>query len=382
MDVTPELPTPERVRDSRIAPGLRSRIGTVTLLVSQPPDARPNRVRAAGSRRALVVGVVVFLTIQFGLNLAVRRDWLPLRDPVYAEKIELLRPHDRFFDGSPSGTGRPTRVLALGSSRTQLGFDAGRFTRAVPQADAFNFGCPAAGPMTAALYFRRLLDAGAVPDVLLIEVHPGFLTPMDPPFEARWLHAYRLTPAEVDVLHDNAWAVAPPEHHGWQGWVAAAHAFKLPILNRYVPTLVPCPFGLTVGARSDGRGYVAGIEIEPRERPRSVARTFEQYAPVFPGYHVGGPGPAAIRDTLRLAADHGIRTAVVLMPESSEFRGWYGPAGTAAIDGFVRTLGVRVFDARGWVPDDGFADGHHLTPGGGAAFTDRLAAEAAPWIGK
>jgi hypothetical protein len=119
--------------------------------------------------------------------------------------------------------------------------------------------------------------------------------------------------------------------------------------------------------------------MKPAEKPRALQRTFEQYAPVLAGYHVGGPGCAAVRDVLARCSERGIRAAVVLMPESSEFRGWYGPAGYAAAAAFARELsaefGVPVFDAREWVADDGFADGHHLVPAGAEAFTDRLAAE-------
>jgi hypothetical protein len=80
---------------------------------------------------------------------------------------------------------------------------------------------------------------------------------------------------------------------------------------------------------------------------------------------------------LARCAEHDIRAAVVLMPESSAFRGWYGPAGYAAATAFARKLsdefGVPVYDAREWVPDDGFADGHHMIPAGAETFTDRLA---------
>jgi hypothetical protein len=270
------------------------------------------------------------------------------------------------------------RVLALGSSRTQLGFDAARFAGHFGgRVEAFNFGCPAAGPITAALYLRRLLDAGARPDYLLVEVHPCFVAPLDPPFEARWLHPYRLRPGEPEVLRSFGWDVPTPPHHGPRGYLTAASAFRFALLNRYAPVLLPCPYGLTVGARSDRHGYVRGIAMKPADKPRALERTFAQYAPVLAAYHVGGPGCAAVRDVLARCAEHDIRAAVVLMPESSEFRGWYGPAGYAAVGEFAQQLsgefGVPVYDARQWVPDDGFADGHHMIPAGAETFTDRLA---------
>jgi len=323
------------------------------------------------------MAAIVFLAAQSALSLAVRNDWLPIRDPVYAEKVATYR--------AWSNDHAAVRVVALGSSRTHLGFDAGRYAAALgPDVDAFNFGCPAAGPMTSALYFRRMLADGPTPDVLIVELHPGFLTPMDPPFEARWLQPYRLTQEEVERLRSFGWAVDNPPHHGWTGWMSAGHAFRFAVLNRYAPVMLPTPFGMTVGTSADRFGYAPGIELPPAERPRALERSWEQYRTVFDGYRIGGPGPAALRDILRHAASRGIRAALLIPPESSTFRAWYGATGNAAIAAFARDLSeefaVPVYDARDWVPDGEFADGHHLTPAGGVLFTDRLARESAPWV--
>ena len=257
-----------------------------------------------------------------------------------------------------------------------IGPAAGHFGGCV---EAFNYGCPAAGPMTMALYLRRLLDDGARPDCVLVELHPCFVAPLEPPFESRWLHPYRLRPGEPEVLRSFGWDVPTPPHHGPQGFVAAASAFRFALLNRYAPVLLPCPYGLTVGARSDRLGYVRGLDMKPAEKPRALERSYEQYAAVLAAYHVGGPGCEAVRDVLTQCAAHDIRAAVVLMPESSEFRGWYGPAGFAEVTAFAQKLsgeyGVAVYDAREWVVDGGFADGHHLIPAGADVFTDRLADE-------
>jgi hypothetical protein len=363
----------------------------VRLPGERAPARSASRLHRARGRTAVLVGLLAFLAAQAALNLAIRNEWVPVRDPVYAEKFELLQPHAGFFAGTgparsaPRDGPAPTRVLALGSSRTQAGFDVSRFEgRFGGRVEAFNFGCPAAGPMTTALYFRRLLDAGVRPDYLLVELHPCFATPHEPPFESRWLHPYRLRPGEPQVLRSFGWDVADPPHHGPQGYLTAASAFRFGLLNWYAPVLMPCPYGLTVGVRSDRHGYVPGIDPRPEDRPKLLGRTFQQYAPVLDDYHVGGPGAAGVRDVLALCCKHSIRAAVVLMPESSEFRGWYGPDGYAAVTAFVRDLsrefGAAVFDAREWVPDDGFADGHHLVPTGADEFTDRLAAASGRWL--
>lgn len=372
------LDTPTR-RTSRL-PRLWPRVAAVDLVTVPSPGAKPSRQSRA--KRAVVAGVVLFVLVQSSLNLAVRSEWLPISDPVYHEKFAILSNHPSFF--AERDESAPQRVASLGSSRTQLAFDAERFGQA-GTADAMNLGFPAAGPLTQALYLRRMIDAGFRPDVLFLEIHPCFLAPGDPPFEAQWLHSYRLRPAEVELLRGFGYAAESPPTHGWSGWLTASYGYRFGILNQYTPVLLPCPFGLTVGARSDSRGFVAGHHFVGKQRSRMTAATYKQYAPVLENYATGGAGVAALRDSLVLCRDRGIRVGLVLMPESSDFRGWYGKDGYAAAGDTAMSLGrefgVPVFDARTWVSDEHHADGHHLTPAGAAEFTDRLAAESAEWRG-
>nr|MCU0706443.1 hypothetical protein [Fimbriiglobus sp.] len=142
------------------------------------------------------------------------------------------------------------------------------------------------------------------------------------------------------------------------------------------PKLLPSPFGFAT--RSDARGSVPGIEVPPAERPRLLARERQQYAPAFADYRPGGPAVLAVRDMLTRLQAHGIQPMLLLSPESSEFRGWYGESGDTAMsrlaEGLAGEFGVPLIQARGWIPDDQFADGHHATPAGATTFTDRLAA--------
>jgi hypothetical protein len=70
---------------------------------------------------------------------------------------------------------------------------------------------------------------------------------------------------------------------------------------------------------------------------------------------------------------------LVLTPESREFRSWYAPGSEAQIQAvcarLARDHGTRIVDARTWVPDEDFMDGHHVLPAGAAVFTRRLARE-------
>ena len=365
---------------------LRGSIQSMTVVSpSSPPTSR--RGLRTVSRRAVIAGIVAFLSLQAGLNLAIQQEWIPVRDPVYAEKRDFLTQHPAFFGST--GSSAPLRLMALGSSRTQLAFDARRFSEATGAelgrpVESFNFGCPAAGPLTSSLYLQRLLEAGLTTDYLIVEIHTGFIARQPIPFESRWLHAYRLRPEELTQLRGYGWEIADPPHHGWKGWLSAAYAYRMGLTNHYAPVMLPCPYGLTVGVRSDPWGYVAGFDPPRSDYPRAIQRSFQEYAPALADYHVGGAGCEAIRNMLTRAQAQGIRTAVVLMPESTEFRSWYGAEGTAEIDAFAQRLGqdfgIPVFDARTWVPDRGFADGHHLTEAGAQTYTDQLSKAVIPWL--
>lgn len=355
------------------------------------PVAAPGRVRV--QRRAGVavgVGLVTIAAIQVGTGLAIRAEQLPLRDPVYFDKLALLRRHPAFFTDDP---GRPTTMLFVGSSRTLNAVDAAAAGRQLSAAlgrpvQAFNFAQAGAGPVTNAVYVRRLIAAGARPDFVLIEVHPVFLAGQrSPPPEARWLLPFRLRPDELPVVRGFGFPIADPPTHGPRGLIAPLYEFRFIVLDRYAPGLLLDDNRLAGGHPTDDRGFVrAGDVLSPARRAALTARVHSQYADHLPGYRPTGPGVAALRDPLDRCRDAGWRAGLVLLPESAEFRGWYPPAGLAELDsvlaGLAAEYGVPVFDARGWVPDELNADGHHLTGPGADVLTDRLARDAlAPWIG-
>jgi hypothetical protein len=67
------------------------------------------------------------------------------------------------------------------------------------------------------------------------------------------------------------------------------------------------------------------------------------------------------------------------MPESGEFRGWYPPEARRQLSDHLAALGrdyqAPLIDARRWIEDSGFSDGHHLLSRGAALFTQRFANE-------
>jgi hypothetical protein len=71
-----------------------------------------------------------------------------------------------------------------------------------------------------------------------------------------------------------------------------------------------------------------------------------------------------------------VPAALVLMPESSELRGWYSDEAKAAVRGLLdelrRDYGVEVIDANCWLADEDFEDGQHAVLHGADVFTCRL----------
>jgi hypothetical protein len=355
-------------------------------VVGPRSEARRTRVRRA--RLAVALGVVTFALGQLLTDQAIRNEWVPLRDPIYFDKLDLLRAHPAFFQ-TPAER-RPLTVLCLGSSRTLNAVDpdvlgpalAAELGRPV---EAFNFGQAGAGPVTVAVYTRRLIAAGVKPDVVLVEVHPAFLAGQRPdPPETRWLLPVRLRPEELALVRAMGFPAADPPAHGLRGRLAPWYEYRYLIVDRYAPFLLMSG-RLNAGHEPNARGFVRHPPVEPDDARKLQVLTYQQYADHMPGFRPTGCGVNAVRDTLQQCRAAGWRTALVMLPESSAFRGWYDPVGFrqigAVVGGLAAEFGVTVIDARTWVPDELVADGHHLTGAGADVLTEKLARDAlAQWL--
>jgi hypothetical protein len=323
----------------------------------------------AGRRpwQVLCWAALFFGCLQVGIGL-VLDSWLPdVRDPEYALKERQLRAR------RAEAPGRPL-VVALGSSRTLLGLQAGRLGQG-GQAVVYNFGVVGCGPVLEGVYLRRLLAADVRPDLLLVEVLPPALNRAgDRTLEEDWLQAARLGPAEVARLR-------------------AYHSRPASLLGRWcqarcLPCTRPqaglrCRLGLDRPAGAwDSYGWQAYPQrgLTPAARRRMTDLAHQQYHEALGEFRLA-EGPArALDDLLDRCRREGIPVALVIMPEAAEFRGFYPPGLRAGLMDYVvklsREKGVPLIDASAWVGDAGFRDGHHLLPEGAAEFTDRFGREA------
>lgn len=376
----------------RVAIPLRRAIRVRLQVLTTP--AKPRLRRPIPSRHsaavAVVVGLACFLVAQIGLGWAIHTERSPLRDPIYFDKLVKLRQHPAFFPAASSN--HPATVLFIGSSRTLNAVDARSAQVKLSQSlgrpiEAFNFGQAGAGPVTNAIYLRRLLKEGVKPDFAVIEVHPTFLAGQRPdPPETRWLLPIRLRPEEMPVVRAMGFPAKPPAVHGPRGFIAPWYEYRFLLLDRYAPFFLMTDQRLNGGHESDDFGFTRlqdDIDVDSKKRLLAIA--FSQYAYYLGGYRPNGCGLDAVRDALETCQAAGIRAAIAFLPESSEWRSWYDPAGLKELDEVFarvsREYGVPVFDGRRWVPDGLALDGHHLAGAGADVFTDRLVREAlVPWI--
>jgi hypothetical protein len=359
---TNRLPT-EPATSHRLA-----RVDVVQSTAAQPAQSHLARRRG---QAAVLTGLGLFVLVQVVLHQLIQTGTLKIQDPIYQEKLGLLQAQADYWKPDASGK---VRVLAIGSSRTQLFLNTSQLNSATHC--YFNFGCAGCGPVTDALYLRRLLQAGLQCDEVIIELHPAMLVQQNPPFEHRWLHTYRLNSEETSTLKKYGWNLETPIQYCWHGPLQTSYTYRYALLNAFAPRLLPCPFGLGLLSRTDAHGHVPGIEIQAKDRPKFLAAAYIEYLSSFENYQPGGPAVEAIRDMLTQLQQRGIGVRLLLTPESSEFRNWYGEGKQHVISQFAIELSqefhVPLIDAREWLPDEQFTDGHHATPSGAKAFTEKL----------
>lgn len=338
------------------APGVRT--------VRARRDARRRAVRALGW------GVVVFAAFQLGLAAAAET-WHGVRDPMYGDKFAKLRAR---VEAAPAGM--PV-VVMLGSSRTGMAFHGRRAEEALGgRAVAFNFGIPAAGPVTELVYLRRLLDAGVTPDLLLVEVLPTMLADGPAaPIEQNWLVADRLRAPEVDVVIDHGFD-ADATRERWRTSVLVPwYALRFQLMSRLSPSALPGQVRMDWGRGADAWGWGTTLSqtVTDEEHRRKVAQAYAEYGPTLAGLRPGGPAAGALRELIAECRTRGIPLRLVLTPEGTTFRGWYPPDAEERLAAFLGTLDAEVIDARRWLPDDAFVDSHHMFAVGAGAFSERLA---------
>jgi hypothetical protein len=324
------------------------------------------RPRIPALRQEVVWCLVGVLVVQLALGVCVDQLWPAIRDPEFQGLAELLRCR------RSEQTERPF-VLVLGSSRTQMALDAEQLSSS--DVLVFNFGIPGGGPMMQTIALRRLLAEGLRPDGLVLEVLPmSFARRGGQPLEQRQLDPSRLTLKEVLFLrryYDSC-------DHLARHWLAAR---ILPCYRHQAELRGAIALdGPAEGPESiNDRLHVNGFgfrryakPVTPESRAVDLPNALGQYQEVFADSALADRPIKALRHLLAFCTQQQIPTALVLPPESSHFRNASG-SNWLPIDRKLRELAdafqLPLHDARNWIEDDGFWDGHHAWAPGAKQYT-------------
>jgi hypothetical protein len=322
-------------------------------------------------------GFLAFAASQVALTLVMER-WRPqLRDPEYGFRLAHLR---NLLAKNP---GRPL-VLALGSSRTQLGFRPGALrwgpdgTGRAPV--AFNSALVGAGPITELLCLRRLLRHGVRPTVLVVEILPSRLC-QEGPFTEDALLRGRLGWEDWPGLRRYLGRFEADYRYWRRHQFVPCYTQRFYLLSTVAPSWLPVP------ARADGwweytdrTGWMARREnVSPAEYRHALDHARREVTPILRRFRLSAAPDRALREILRVCRREGIAPVLVLMPEGTEFQSWYPADVRSAVESYLTGLsrehGVPLVDARSWVADVCFADSHHLLVRGADLFTERLGRE-------
>src|SRR5439155_24777706 len=251
---------------------------------------------------------VGFLVLQLCLGQGIER-WLPrVRDPHYTVRAAKL---DNLIAKNP----KAPLVVMIGSSRTQLGLQGGRLSRKAESANAevFNFGIPASGPIAQLVCLRRLLDHGVRPELLLIELTPPFLSQRgNKPMEEEMLDASRLELAElrrIETYYDRPWRL-------WSPWLMAqclASSRRRAELRPQLALDAAKPWTASDDPFQpmDDHGWLPMMMSATEEQRRKLTGlAYQQYRGALQEFELSQGAVQALRDILALCRQRDIPTAL------------------------------------------------------------------------
>ncbi|MGE3806844.1 MAG: DUF1574 family protein [Gemmataceae bacterium] len=324
-----------------------------------------HRQRRREARQFLFWLVIGFALCELPLGWLVERT-PQLRDPETAEK---------FADLEACRRARPDRplVMAFGSSRTAMAFDAKYLTEnsSGPEVLVYNMSIPGCGPMLQNIMLERVLARGIRPDLIFLEIMPiMFVTRRGQLAEEKLLNAARLR-------NDELWVCNLTLNKRWLSWKYYWHRC-LPILE-YQGELNYHFLG--------GRPHTF-VEFGMRATPstttpecgqlmHTIAR--EQYAKYCACSELAMEPLQGVARFVERCRELKIPVRLMVMPEGSFFRNFYSAAAWQLQDRLIEVWrndwNLEVIDARRWLPDEYFWDGHHVLRPGALAFTARFARE-------
>src|SRR5262249_50613612 len=123
---------------------------------------------------------------------------------------------------------------------------------------------------------------------------------------------------------------------------------RFAILSWLAPQWVPPKFRYEYDRPADASGWGPHIvrDLSPAGYQRAVARTRGEYESFLAWFQISASSAGPLLDLLQLSRKEGIPTALLLMPEGSDFRNFYPPFAWPKVQEFLvavmREFGVPV----------------------------------------
>jgi hypothetical protein len=321
------------------------------------------------ARRALLSSLAWFVLGQLVMIGFLEWQRPEFYDPKYGCRLNQLRLQLGHDCGQPL-------LIVLGTSRAEQGFRP-RLLPAWPDRQAplvFNLARGGSSPLLHLLTFRRLLADGIHPDGLLVEIFPPSLSE-----ERSGVIIAKPTVRDFPLLRRS-----PVSWKTYAFYLRDRallwHKYRSGFLDQYAPTWVSgeACWGDRLWAEG-GEWLAINAGVSAQERRTLTADAYRRYHRKLQDFHIAPAADRPLRELLDLCQAQGIRVMLFLMPEASEFRAWYPPAAVTQLSAYLAALqreyGIPLIDARGWIADEDFYDGHHLLLHGATAFTHRFGAE-------
>ena len=357
------------LRMSRPQPTADAASGSLT-------TARTRRMKR--SARALLW----WLPFWYVLAQAVVFAWMDESWPIPRIRVE----HDKWQQFHARLAEAPDRplVLALGSSRMDWAFQAGRLNGQLgPDGRpllCYNFGVPTAGPIHQALYVNDLLDEGIRPRLLLLEFVATHFNQSRRGIQSEehftmyhWLTAHQLLFFRPYLSNPRRATVAWLEAQlaPWYGYRWTIHGRFLGNDGR------PNPLD-QVQQPMDSWGWrLLADDVGTLDyRAWRYAGNNKMYGDSLRRFHLGAGPVQAMHDLLARCRREHIPVVLVDMPVTKTFTSLYSPEGRAELAGFLAELrhrySVEVIDASDWLVQEDFDDGFHVLKAGAYHFTTRM----------
>jgi hypothetical protein len=314
----------------------------------------------------------MFLSVQLCLNLFIEARHPEVYDPEYRDRLFLLRQRVRDAPERPL-------LLVVGSSRVMTDFRPEILPPLVTTrgetALVFNFSHTGAGPLLNLTVLHRLHQEGFSPQWLVLEIVPSLLGVSGQSMVARGAEA-----GDLSLLRHH---MSPWKLYGTYAVERLAASFNHchAFLRHCAPALL-CRDATWDSVPLDPLGGVTGCtkpQIGPDEIRRRTAVVRSQYFPGLQSLRIANVPDRAMRELLEHCRQYHIEVVLLLAPESSEFRSWYPTRAQNTINRYCDLLsaeyGVSTINARDWLPDECFVDGHHADSKGAAEFSSRLGRE-------